>query len=88
MEKTITAMERRPGIAGAVQYAVELTYPPTPDFPEPMVRNLIFTGTEYGAPGPVLMTFTDTMFSTHVDTPVRFGQTFDESWVRAFFANH
>lgn len=43
-----------------------------------------FTGSEYGAPGPVVYLYGDQQVI--VTEPSRFGERFDEAWVRAFYA--
>jgi hypothetical protein len=52
-------------------------------------RKVLFFGSSTpGHPGPVYMFFGDSGVGHRVDSPTRFGSTFDLEWVQAFFGEH
>lgn len=70
-------IRRRQGVAGQVEYEVEVTYegePPTP---------LRFVGSTYG--GPIVMVLPSGA-QTFVREPERFGQVLSTEWVANFLA--
>jgi hypothetical protein len=75
----ILSVKKTKGVAGQVSYVAFVEYE---DEPVSMVG---FSGSVYGSPGPVVM-ITGNNVQTFVSEPGRFGQTFDEAWVRKFFA--
>lgn len=42
-----------------------------------------FVGTQYGSPGPIIMVMGQVQ--TVISSPERFGERFNEQWVRAFY---
>ena len=83
MRPTIASIRRRSGVAGQVSYTVTTRYEYGPEV------KTVFMGSVYGTPGPVqcfnanLSGFDGPVF---VDEPARFGDTFDEMWVRRYYA--
>ena len=71
---------RHSGVAGQLAYSVAVTYPGEP------ARVVTFTGSVYGAPGPVVMITPANPRGMFVSSPERFGATFGPAWVRSFFA--
>lgn len=71
-------IHKRSGIAGQVRYAIARK-------DEHGIHNAVFVGTVYGTPGPVVMIMMDGV-QVHVTDPSRFGPSFDEEWIRNFYA--
>lgn len=76
--KLLGGVHRRDGVAGSVAYTVRVQYPGE----APM--RVTFTGSLYGAPGPVFMSFGE-FRDVRVGEPERFGDRFSAAWVRAFY---
>lgn len=76
-----------PGIAGQSRIHVHATVTVDPDVDGiGTVTDSIetFVGNDYGTPGPVVWFYGDQQ--VYVTDPARFGDRFNEDWVRAFFA--
>lgn len=67
------------GVAGQVAYAITTT----PAIGEPFT--VTYTGSIYGAPGPIFM-HVGVMDGFRFDDPERFGPTFDRAWIDAVLA--
>jgi hypothetical protein len=77
---TLGRIVRHAGIAGQLAYSVSVAYPGE------RASVVTFTGSVYGAPGPVVMVTPGNPRGMFVTAPERFGETFGPAWVRAFFA--
>jgi len=72
----VHGIARHLGVAGQVAYTATLTYPGAAQ------TTVTCTGSRYGTPGPVFMTWGDDVIL--VDSPERFGPWFDRSWMHNF----
>ena len=88
MSHTLTTEDTRPtlgrivrhaGIAGQLAYSVSVTYPGE------RASVVTFTGSVYGAPGPVVMVTPGNPRGMFVTDAGRFGEKFGPEWVRRFF---
>jgi hypothetical protein len=66
------------GVAGQLMYTVRVRY-------SSHDMTVGFVGGIYGRPGPVVMVHGNVQFI--VDNAERFGERFNEDWVRAFYAS-
>lgn len=81
MSTTIHSITRTPGIAGQSRITANTTV----TCGDSVYRGeTTFVGNYYGAPGPVVLFVGSEQ--VYVTEPARFGERFDEAWVRAFFA--
>lgn len=86
-ETTVHAVRRYDGVAGQVAYSVDVTtstYPHNEDEGETVTDESthIVLGSTYGSPGPVFAIVGG--MQTYVDSPARFGDTFDAAWAYRF----
>lgn len=82
MKPTITSIRRKGGIAGQVQYTATVRF--EGEFAA-ATTDATFVGNVYGTPGPVQIIVGE-LGPIHVHDAGRFGDTFDELWVRRFYA--
>jgi hypothetical protein len=73
------SVRRDGGVAGQIVYTARVRYP------DEESRDVAFSGSIYGSPGPIVM-ITD-RGQTFVSDPERFGARFDRAWVLAFFGS-
>lgn len=78
MPEIIGKIKKKAGVADQVAYDLTVQYPDE----EPMKTG--FVGHTYGRPGVIVMVTPGNPKGSFVRDPERFGDTFDESWVRAF----
>lgn len=76
MTPVIHSIETRPGIAGESRILVTVEY-------DGVRHDVAFNGNTYGAPGPVVMLWGSAQ--EFVTEPGRFGERFNEDWVRRFY---
>ena len=86
-ETTVHAVREHVGIAGEVAYTVDVTsatYPHDEDWGETVTdeHTHTFVGSVYGEPGPVVAIIGG--MQNFVDSPARFGDTFDAAWAYRF----
>lgn len=78
MPEIIGKIKKKGGVAGQVAYDLTVQY----EGEEP--TKVGFVGYAYGSPGTVVA-ISPAGRQTYVSAPERFGDSFDEAWVRAFF---
>lgn len=86
-ETTVHDVRRHNGIAGQVAYTVDVTtstYPHDEDAGETVTdeSRLVLVGSTCGSPGPVAAVVGG--MQALVDSPARFGDTFDAAWACRF----
>ena len=83
VENVVHSVAHKVGLAGQMSYTADVSYPHGDRLA------VTFYGSAYGTPGPIIMEWVGSdgiKLSERVSEPSRFGESFGEDWVRAFFA--